>query len=206
MRTIEIVPILWKERIEKEPRQLELYCREVLGLVNPDIRVRKILIQSLVKKDGFYMYLSGKTGTRFIMRNAVGLCLEQGWINYIKKLEKEEKNEEVTTEKNIELYKVLKEKHVEKIYKNRPNPVGEKLEKRQTEFEKLSVEEQGKVILALLNLTKIGTAEANLELIGESAHTGKMLISKNITDVKEFYLIHQSVTGIYEKQVDLLTV
>ncbi len=206
VRTIESVPILWKERIEKDSGQLEIYCREVLGLVNPDIRVRKILIQSLVKKDGFYMYISGKTGTRFIMRNAVELCLEQRWINYIKKLEKEEQNEEVTREKNIELYNVLKEKHMEKIYKKRPNPVGEKLEKRQIEFEKLGVEKQGKVILALLNLTKIGTAEANLELIGESAHTGKMLISKNITDVKEFYLVHQSVTGIYEKQVNLLTV
>ena len=80
------------------------------------------------------------------------------------------------------------------------------MSKREDKFKDLKLEEQKKVLLSLLNLTKIGPVEANLELIEESAHTGKMRISKNITDVKEFYLIHQSVTGIYEKQVNLLTV
>lgn len=89
IRTIESVPILWKERIEKDPMQLEVYCRENLKLINPNIRVRKILVQSLMKKDGFYMYISGKTGNQLTVYNAVQLCLKQEWINYIKKLEKE---------------------------------------------------------------------------------------------------------------------
>lgn len=206
VRTIESVPILWRERIEKEPGQLETYCREVLELVNPDIRVRKILIQSLAKKDGYYMHFSGKTGKQIVMRNAVELCVKQEWVNYIKKLEKEEIDENITKEKNEELYELLKEKHINGIYRKRPNPVGEKMSKREDKFKDLKLEEQKKVLLSLLNLTKIGPVEANLELIEESAHTGKMRISKNITDVKEFYLIHQSVTGIYEKQVNLLTV
>ena len=184
----------------------DTYCREVLELVNPDIRVRKILIQSLAKKDGYYMHFSGKTGKQIVMRNAVELCVKQEWVNYIKKLEKEEIDENITKEKNEELYELLKEKHINGIYRKRPNPVGEKMSKREDKFKDLKLEEQKKVLLSLLNLTKIGPVEANLELIEESAHTGKMRISKNITDVKEFYLIHQSVTGIYEKQVNLLTV
>ena len=152
------------------------------------------------------MYLSGKTGNRITMRNAVQLCLQQDWINYIKKLEKETEDDAVTKEKNCELYDILCEKQNKGIYTKRPNPVGMKLNAGKDIFEQLTIENQTKVLLAILNLTKIGIVEANLELIKESAHTGVMLINKNITEAKEFKLVHQSVTGLYEKQVDLLTV
>ena len=65
---------------------------------------------------------------------------------------------------------------------------------------KRQIENQTKVLLAILNLTKIGIVEANLELIKESAHTGVMLINKNITEAKEFKLVHQSVTDVYKRQ------
>lgn len=44
-----------------------------------------------------------------------------------------------------------------------------------------------------------------MTLLGESAHCGKMLISKKIGD-EEIYLINQSVTGLYEKKINLHTV
>ena len=206
VRTLETVPILWKDRIEKDPKQLEVYCTEVLGLINSDIRIRKIRIQSLVKKDGYYMYLSGKTGNQIIMRNAVQLCLRQEWINYIKKLEKETIDEVITKEENSELYNLLCEKHLEGIYAKRPNPVGEKLRKRIYEFNQLEITEQRQLLLELLNLSKIGVVKANLTLIGETSSAGTMKVSKNISESKEFKLIHQSITGLYEKQVDLLNV
>lgn len=206
VRTLETVSVLWKDRIEKDSMQLKIYCEKVLGLINPDIRVRKIRIQSLVKKDGYYMYLSGKTGNQIIMRNAVQLCLRQEWINYIKKLEKETEDDAITKEKNCELYDILCEKHNKGIYMKRPNSVGMKLNDGKNIFERLNVENQKSVLMAIFNLSKIGVVEANLELIKQSAHTGKMLINKNITEAKEFKLVYQSVTGLYEKQVDLLTV
>jgi CRISPR-associated endonuclease Csn1 len=206
VRTLETVSVLWKDRIEKDSTQLKIYCEKVLGLINPDVRVRKIRIQSLVKKDGYYMYLSGKTGNQITMRNAVQLCLQQDWINYIKKLEKETEDDAVTKEKNCELYDILCEKHNRGIYTRRPNPVGEKLKKRKERFYKLDLGEQKKVILELLNLSKIGVVQANLTLIGETSAAGTMKISKNISEFEEFKLINQSVTGLYEKQVDLLIV
>ena len=206
VRSLETVSILWKDRIEKDPGQLEVYCKEILGLQNPDIRIRKIRMQSLVKKDGFYMHLSGKTGNRIIMRNAVQLCLRQEWINYIKKLEKDDQQEVLSKEKNQELYQILCDKHLNGIYKKRPNPVGVKLKDAMKNFDDLNIEDQRNVLLALFNLTKIGTVEANLKLIGQSEHTGKILINKNISEEREVLLIHQSVTGIYEKQINLLTV
>ena len=206
IRSLETVSILWKDRIEKDPGQLEVYCQEVLGLQNPDIRIRKIRMQSLVKKDGFYMHLSGKTGNQISMRNAVQLCLRQEWVNYIKKLEKDDQQEVLSKEKNKELYQILCDKHLNGIYRKRPNPVGMKLKDAMNNFDHLNMEDQRNILLALFNLTKIGTVEANLKLIGQSEHTGKILINKNISGEKEFLIIHQSVTGIYEKQINLLTV
>ena len=48
-------------------------------------------------------------------------------------------------------------------------------------------------------------SECDMTLLGESAHCGKMLISKKIGD-EEIYLINQSVTGLYEKKINLHTV
>ena len=97
-------------------------------------------------------------------------------------------------------------KHKETIYAKRPNPVGDKLISGEERFEKLEIETQIKVLLEILKLTQIGLSKADLREIGESANTGVMLMSKNITKLQEIKLIHQSVTGIYEQQVDLLTV
>lgn len=80
------------------------------------------------------------------------------------------------------------------------------MKKRKERFYKLDLGEQKKVILELLNLSKIGVVQANLTLIGETSAAGTMKISKNISEFEEFKLINQSVTGLYEKQVDLLTV
>ena len=206
VRTIEAVPIIWKEKIEKDPEQLMVFCKEQLELVDPDIRLKKILMQSLIKKDGYYMYISGKTGKRYSARNAVSLCLNREWINYIKKLEKPERFSDVMMEKNVELYDILTEKHLNTIFAKKPNPIGEKLKKGRDKFIILPLEGQVKIIFEILKLTQLSVMTADLSAIGETANAGKTLISKEITNSAEFYLINQSVTGIFEEQVDLLTV
>lgn len=77
-----------KQKIEADSEGLLQYCTNNLGLVNPDIRMKKIKMQSLIKKDGFFVYISGKTNDRVALWNAVNLCLHQEWIQYIKKLDK----------------------------------------------------------------------------------------------------------------------
>lgn len=48
-------------------------------------------------------------------------------------------------------------------------------------------------------------SECDMTLLGDSPNCGKMLISKKIGD-EEIYLINQSVTGLYEKKINLHTV
>lgn len=211
IRTIETVPIFLNHEVKRQSENLKRYCSETLGLINPNIIVECIKIQSLVRRNGYYLYLSGKSdANRIQVRNAVNLNITSGWIEYIKKIEKYDSfgqiDEIITEEKNLELYKLLNDKHTKSIYKNRPNPCGEKIKSGFEKFTKLKKEEQVKTLYEILKLSMIGISEGNLEAIGASKTTGKMLISKKVSDADEFVLINQSVTGLFKKEVDLLTI
>lgn len=211
VRTLEALPIYVAKRIESSPEVLEQYCENVLGLKDYSVRIRKINIQSLVKRNGFALHITGKTGNRLSVRNATSLCLSQKWVNYLKKLENTQIkgwiDEGITAEHNVELYDELLKKHRDGIFSNRPNCLGEKLEKRRNLFSGLSLEQQISLLIQLLNTTGIvAGGSADLTLLDESKQTGVMLIPKKISTEVPAYLIHQSITGIYEKEIDLRTV
>ena len=212
VRTLETVPIYMAEKVEKEPDALSRYCKEELKLVDPEIKLAKIKVQSLIKKDGFFVHISGKTGNQIILKNAVNLCLKEGYIKYAKKLEKYRETmdipEGITAENNNMLYGVLLDKFNNSIYARRPNQIGKKLIEKQEMFEKLTIENQCQVILELLKLASIGSSSlgADLSLIKEATHCGGTLMSKKISGATEMLLINQSVTGGYASKVDLLKV
>lgn len=211
IRTLETVPLYLKAQVEADNNALQAYCENQLKLCNPNIRIPKIKLQSLVKINGYFGYISGRTGNQIRLRNAVSLCLSKDCIKYIKKLENIEQKgyaeSIITAEKNIQLYQILLEKHQTTIFAKRPNPVGEKLANGFEKFCTLSVPDQCNVLLQILQLSAPGVAtSANLQAIGESANTGIMLINKKITDFEECILIHQSPTGLFERRVDLLRI
>ena len=103
------------------------------------------------------------------------------------------------------------------MFNKRLNPEGEKLEKYQTVFEKLSIAEQVEILLQILRLTSTNRkTEADLTLIGGSAHEGTLKLSKNLTrfakdqvkngQIPKILLINQSPSGLFESEIDLLTV
>ena len=197
------------QKIEQDPSELEKYCEQILGLIDFDIRVRKIKIGSLINRNGYFFYLTGKTGKQLIVRNAVNMCLKKEWIKYISKLEKAvDKNivdEIITKEKNELLYLELLKKFRTSIFSNRPNPVGDKVDKSKQKFLSLDIEKQCILLCQILQSSSVLGSECDMTLLGESAHCGKMLISKKIGD-EDIYLINQSVTGLYEKKINLRTV
>ncbi|WP_368501498.1 Cas9 endonuclease PAM-interacting domain-containing protein [Phascolarctobacterium sp.] len=58
----------------------------------------------------------------------------------------------------------------------------------------------------ILNLFKCGSAVANFKLLGKGASCGIMKINNNTKDKNTILIINQSVTGIFERKVDLLKV
>ena len=210
VRTLETVPIYIKDRVEKCPEELTKYCEEQLGLNKPSVRMSKIKMQSLIRRNGYYAYITGRTGNQIILRNAVNMCLKVDWLKYAKKIEKYMENNQldelISVENNIRLYEELRNKHANGIFSYRPNPIGEKMDQGYDKFCELQISEQCRVLYNLLCLSSIGGSDADLTLIGLSSATGITLVNKNIMESKEICLINQSVTGIYENRIDLLKV
>lgn len=211
VRTLETVPIYMKQKIEAEPEALLHYCTDTLGLVNPDVRVKKIKLQSLLKRDGYFVHISGKSKGDILFRNAVNLCLRPAWIEYVKKLEKFAEFGEIDDilchEKNREFYDLLLDKHRNGIFAKRPTPVGEKLFQKKAVFEELELREQCEVLNQIIKLSSVGAAAyADLSLLGEASICGKMRMNKKINGAQELLLINQSVTGLFESYTDLLTI
>lgn len=207
--SIEGMPLYCKERVENSINGLENYCIEQLQYGDVQILYRKLKIQSLIEVNGYRMHLSGKTGNQLIMRNATNLCLEDKWIQYIKKIEKYIEtavlNEIINTQENELLYDKLVAKHVNTVFSKRPNACGDKLKKKREEFCSLEIKKQCKVLYEILKLTQIGTVVADLTLIGGSARTGIMQINKNIKEIDKVFLVEQSITGLYEKKESILS-
>ena len=169
IRTIESVPLYLADKIDKDSSELERYC-DKLGLVNYDVRVRKIKIGSLIKYNGYFCYITGKTGYRLIVRNATNLCLTSNWRKYIKKIEKYKEttiiDNVITAEENIKLYNELLNKFTVGIFGRRPNPIGEKMDSARDKFASLSIENQCLALYQILQLTAILGNESDLQLIG----------------------------------------
>ena len=210
VRTLEAVPLYLKDEIEKNPKRLEEYCEKELGLIDFSVRIRKIKIQSLVKINGYFAYITGRSGSTITVTNAVNMCLDSYWNGYVKKLEKyiDTKiiDKPITEEENIRLYEQLEEKFSTGIFGKRPTPIGNKLIGNKEKFISLSLEQQCDVLCNILQCSTIGGRFANLELLGEPKSSGVMSINKKINSHDSIYLINQSITGVYENSIDLLTV
>lgn len=211
VRTIEVVPVYMVKVVEKDDNELIRYCVEKLKLVDPDIRLKKIAINSLLMRNGYRMYITGKHNVYYhYVDNAMNLCLDQNNINYIKKIEKSvEQNyiaKEITEVKNKAFYDLIQDKHTYGIYAKSPKSMTGIMDRGKGEFASLSVFKQCQVLLELLKLTRIGKNTADLTSIGGIKQSGILEINKTISEDNHLYLISQSVTGIYEEVKDLLTV
>lgn len=208
IRTFEVVPIYMKHKVEATKDGLEKYCMDELGLKNPRILVQKVKMQSLMEINGFRYRLSGRTGKQLILRNEVQLCLNLEWNNYIHDIEKfisgDKDLASLDELMGIQLYDVLLKKHTEGIFGKRINSVGKILMEGRERFIALSLEEQCKILSQILQLSVIGPTTADLVLIGGKGKSGVMLHSNNISKERDFCLINQSVTGVYEEKINLL--
>lgn len=215
VRTIEQMPLYLKGELGDDEEALKKYCVSKLGLARPVIRLKKIPMRSLVKRNGYLLNLAGRTGNQIMVENAMPLSLNRKWINYVKRMENfvsakmeedslSDEKRRITSENNAKLYQELIYKHTESIYKRKPNPLGEKLVAKQGDFEAQPVKEQVAILLELLKNTQTKSLGINIKSIDLKASASK--IGNEVTSQEEFLLINQSVTGIYTSVIDLKTV
>lgn len=220
-RSIEAVPLYLKETFKKKPKLFLKYCEESYGLKNPKILIPIIKKDSYVVINGFPMHLRGTSGKQLVLQGAVQLCLPNEETVYLKKIEKYiQRNtartdkrdllsvtdmDAITKQENLSLYDVLCKKQGDTIYRYRPASQYEKLLAEREHFAALTVEEQCIVLNEILHLLQCKPITADLTLIGGSKAAGGIKINKMISKYSSAKLIHQSVTGLFEQEIDLLT-
>ena len=218
-KSIESVPLYLKQEVEKNPERYLEYCRKEYGLAEPKVLIARIKKDSLFQVNGFPMHLRGTTGKQLIFQGAVQLILDEEYVICFKKIEKYlqrnqaaagkgqlpiTENDGITPEENLKMYDELCRKQKETIYSHRPVSQCDKLLGGREKFAKITCEEQCVVLNEILHLLQCKPIMANLKQIGGSSLAGKIVINKFITNYGEAKLIHQSVTGLFEQEIDLL--
>ena len=222
LRNIESIPLYMEKEFIRETDKLITYCEEVYGLLKPRIIIPRIKKNSLFKINGFLMHLRGTTKKQLILQGAVQNIVSKDKEEYIKRienylarnLERTDKktnlllseHDKITKEDNLRLYEYLINKHDTTIYKYRPANAVNTLVKGKEKFEEISLEEQCIVIGQILCLFTCKPISADLKLVGGSANSGVINKNKKISSENSAYMINQSVTGLYEQVIDLLTI
>lgn len=175
-----------------------------------------IKFNSLMRIDGYYYYIGGKTGSSYYLYNAVPLKLAAEDTMYVKKLEKAIKNNDyrerasanqtvLTKKHNDELFDRLIEKLSHGIFMKRKGSLCSCLKSKKGAFSELELHEQCQVLQNLISYFATSTQNIDLSLLGAGEHVGTMKLSKHIDKQEECMLINRSVTGLFENEVDLLS-
>ena len=103
----------------------------------------------------------------------------------------------------IDLYQKLSDKLNNGIYSYKRNNQAKNVMDSLDKFVGLSIEDKIEVLSQLILIFQGVNNGCNLKLIGLSARTGVVFIPKRL-NYSEFKLINQSITGLFENEIDLL--
>lgn len=192
-------------------------AKEYKGKPVADLRVCMPFIpqKSKVKVDGFNYYLGGKTGTSIYLNNAEPLYLATNEEEYLRKIIKaidksyydetyNDGNAILTKEKNYQLFNTLLNKLNSKPYSNNKWNINKTLNGKEEVFKNLGIKEQCFVIDQIIKWVNSSVQNVNLTFIDGAKSAGMIQLNKKISECQEVILIHQSVTGMQEKRIDLL--
>lgn len=215
-KTLEAIPIKIKNKIENnEQKVLKNYLEENLKIKNPEILLDNIKINSLIKISGFKYYLKGKTNNNLKIDGAIELILDEKYEKYFKRIEKVtnrlsenkeykiNKFDQITRKENIEIFDVFVEKLKNSIYRFRVNNKAKDIISNRDKFIELSVENQVILLNQILLIFGSRNNGVNLQLLELPKQSCVSLISKKI-NTKEYKIINQSITGLFETEKDLL--
>lgn len=222
IRTIEVVPLYVQEKFQQDEKFAKDFLCQRYGLSEPRIIIPVIKKYSKLVINGFPMHLVGSTGKQLISYVAAQLIVPKDIEKYIKKIvnylgrnnqRKDKKHnleivetDGVTKELNLQVYQIFIDKLTNSIYTKRPaNPI-ERLTKESNLFTSLRLEDECILLGEIMHLFQCKSATSDLTLIGGGSRVGTLQYNKRISDLKSVKLVNQSITGLYQNEIDLLKV
>ena len=214
----QMFPVNLYEVKEYEADMQGFVTSRIAEASNVKILIPCVKYDACISFDGCRMYISNKLNRGTYLEYKPGMQLVLGYeyekyirniVNYLTKHKDREiiPRDNISAEENTELYDVLTGKMLNTVLSVKFSGIGKKLEKRREEFVLCSPEEQCYVLNEILKILHANVLPGDLRLIGERKQTGSItssVIFSNLKDVGSIKLINQSVTGLFEQEIDLL--
>lgn len=217
IRSFEPVDLYIEKEYKNNP---ELFMSKRLGVDNVKIIIPCIKYNALISLDGFRMHISSKKNNGAVIgcKPAVQLVLNYNLERYVKKIsnylekcvelrcEKEITSfDGITLQENLDLYDVLTDKMKNTIYGVKFGKLANTLTEKKNVFEKLSLYSQCYTLMQIINIIHANALSGDLTAIGEAKNSAATTISNKIQPLyKSFKLINQSITGLFENEINLL--
>lgn len=188
---------------------------------------RKLCINQLVKVNGFYYYLGGKTNDKIYIDNAIELVVPDDIAMYIKLLDKYDllrkenkdlKASNITTSiynintstvvslsnnVGIDVFDYFMSKLRTPLYmKMKGNKVDELSSIGRSKFIKMSLEDQSIYLLEVLNLLTNSKTTFDVKPLGITG--SRSTIGVKIHNLDEFKIINESITGLYSNEITIV--
>ena len=218
IRTIEPVYIYGKELYSNDPVQ---YCESVLKLENPSIITPIIRFDSLLEINGHRLYLTGGSDSngdgRDIYDLSAQLCIDYEREQYIRDIFKftdraeaqrtdlvPTKWDHISEEKNIDLFDWFCSKLDTNVYKELFDSERLLLLNNKDSFKQLTLCAQCRILKQIVFMLQCNAVIPNYsELCGKKGGS-RIRKNCNISTFNTAFMIHQSVTGLFEIKEDLL--
>ncbi len=214
---LDTVPVYLVRKMEdSEVKRTYFAGRVKKGERLVEIVMPQIPIQSLFSINGFRANLAGKTGDKFVLRNAMQLCLSDEEAIVLKRILKFNDRFKLykgkislTDHDGIDegmamgLYKTFLGKLTDSVYGKRLSAQAVTLKEKMAAFEKLSLANKCLVLGEILHFFQCNATLSNLTTIGGVGQAGSLKIAANLKESDHVTWIVQSVTGFFEKKIPL---
>ena len=214
-RSLEPMYLRFAAEVGEDKELLLKYCENQLGLIEPEIIVPKIQINTLIEIKGFPFWITGSNEQSVVGIQSFQLVLPEEQELYLKSVLKtaercksvsnkdkadfkvSEKYDKITDEQNLLLYDIMLEKMQIPVYASRAANQTETIRNGREKFKTLSLAEQCTVLSSVLKIFR-AYGQADLKLIGGKSDSGKLQFTRNLSG--DFKIIYQSVTGFYSHE------
>lgn len=213
IRKLVAVLLVRKAEYERDPAA---FARKYW---DPEARiiVKKIPTGSLLEIDGVRMHITGRSGSQNKYNHANQLILSEKDIASLKSIAKyvercNEKKTElvpykkdgVSKEENLRLYDLFIAKLKIPAYAEILASMCKHMENNRDKYETMSLLEQCKLIVEILKAFRCNAQRPSFKELCGVGEVGVVQKSSTISSCNTVRLIHQSVTGLFETEVDLL--
>lgn len=216
-KTLTTILPVYLYNVAEYERDPIAYSRQIHGLVNPKIIVKKLPKNSILEFDGMRLLITGRTGPNNLYMHNYQFAVDKTHAEYIRNIKKyvtryETKKppvvvsayDKISAKGNIDLYDWLCERMRMNPYKQLFEGLIEDLETGREKFGALDVLGQSKIILEILKSFKCDRQMTNIKELNGKGTAGKIQKTSNISICQKVNVIIQSVTGLYEYKRKIL--